>query len=425
METLARVTAERQAALAAGVMQKHTSSFASLASPAASVAARASPLHEAGARVEALETQVRALQKAAAQHRTAAAAAKGEAAALRTRLRTQAAQVDAYAESALAPSPLSPGSAWRPVVPRSPPSPVPPALSPPTLPSRAAVEPPRSPIAGSAISGSATSSPPVLEAKVSPTSAPGKPPRVVPARRPPIARKAPVLAAPPPAEVQQRQPERGATKAPPVLAAPRPAEVQQRRPGGGAMKAPPVLVAAPPPTEVQQRRPPRPPPRVPASALGAAPVLEAPPPPVESKTAPAPPSRPSSALSARSDSPSWIARRVSGWLYPEASHADLGSSLEAYYDETEAKWRFPEEPDSPTRRRDEEPALSPPRAARPTTFRGDSPPAITGDGVAALMAPPARSLPRPKQVVAKNPAPVEYATFVRPPESFDLRKDPA
>lgn len=90
------------------------------------------------------------------------------------------------------------------------------------------------------------------------------------------------------------------------------------------------------------------------------------------------------------------------WLNPDATQADLGEGMQAYYDEKRKVWVFPgEDPDEKAK-----PIGPPPTTPMATTAQSVSAPVpapATTDPLAAMMAPPKRSPALGKSKSAGSP----------------------
>jgi hypothetical protein len=74
------------------------------------------------------------------------------------------------------------------------------------------------------------------------------------------------------------------------------------------------------------------------------------------------------------------------WLNPDATTADLGEGMQAYYDEKRKVWVFPgEDPDEVAK------PIGPPPTAPATTEKEETPSTAPKDPLAAMMAPPQRA----------------------------------
>ena len=131
---------------------------------------------------------------------------------------------------------------------------------------------------------------------------------------------------------------------------------------------------------------------------------------------PAPKSAPASLpVTPRSGSLLGIKNRLTRWLNPEATQADLGEGMQAYYDEDRKVWVFPgEDPDEVAR------PIGPPPTTQQQTSSPAPAPAPANDPLANLMAPPQRgparsTLPKPTQGKLRNnfdkSGPPKFAVF--------------
>jgi hypothetical protein len=119
----------------------------------------------------------------------------------------------------------------------------------------------------------------------------------------------------------------------------------------------------------------------------------------------------------KSSSSGFLTRMVSKWVFPDATVADVGDEMQAYYDEDKKCWVFPGEENKPPPA-----ALAPP----PTSFGSPSGPQPGGpaptndplaalmqppDPLASLMAPPSMSAYGPQSSARKSTPPPQYAVF--------------
>ncbi len=83
-----------------------------------------------------------------------------------------------------------------------------------------------------------------------------------------------------------------------------------------------------------------------------------------------------------------IKQRMTKWLNPDATTADLGEGMQAYYDEKRKVWVFPgEDPDEKAKPVGPPPTFVSPQDKAPSSEE----PATPADPLAAMMAPPKRS----------------------------------
>ena len=81
--------------------------------------------------------------------------------------------------------------------------------------------------------------------------------------------------------------------------------------------------------------------------------------------------------------------KMTKWLNPEATTADLGEGMQAYYDEDKKVWVFPGE--DPAEKAKPPPPPPTAMAAAPTEEEKPKPPDMATDPLAAMMAPPQRT----------------------------------
>ena len=80
---------------------------------------------------------------------------------------------------------------------------------------------------------------------------------------------------------------------------------------------------------------------------------------------------------------------MTAWLNPEATAADLGEGMQAYYDEDKKVWVFPGEDPAELAAPPPPPPTS--MAPAPTEQEQPKPPDMATDPLAAMMAPPQRT----------------------------------
>jgi len=81
--------------------------------------------------------------------------------------------------------------------------------------------------------------------------------------------------------------------------------------------------------------------------------------------------------------------RMTKWLNPDATTADLGEGMQAYYDEDKKVWVFPGEDPAEKAKPTPPPPTSMPSAAKQE--EQPKPPDMATDPLAAMMAPPQRT----------------------------------
>jgi hypothetical protein len=87
-----------------------------------------------------------------------------------------------------------------------------------------------------------------------------------------------------------------------------------------------------------------------------------------------------------------IKNSVTKWLNPEATQADLGEQMQAYYDKSKKVWVFPGEDPAEVAK-----PIGPPPTTPMALSSAPAPPAvIPNDPLAAMMAPPPRVISAPR-----------------------------
>jgi len=80
------------------------------------------------------------------------------------------------------------------------------------------------------------------------------------------------------------------------------------------------------------------------------------------------------------------------WLNPDATTADMGEAMQAYYDEKRKVWVFPgEDPDEKAKPIGPPPMTPTALATAPETQQTPTTPTTSSDPLAAMMAPPQRN----------------------------------
>ena len=81
-----------------------------------------------------------------------------------------------------------------------------------------------------------------------------------------------------------------------------------------------------------------------------------------------------------------IKDKMTKWLNPDATTADLGEGMKAYYDEKRKVWVFPgEDPDEKAK------PIGPPPTVMTASEKPEESPKVSKDPLAAMMAPPQRA----------------------------------
>ena len=109
-----------------------------------------------------------------------------------------------------------------------------------------------------------------------------------------------------------------------------------------------------------------------------------------------------------------IKSSVTKWLNPDATEADLGEKMQAYYDEDKKVWVFPGEDPAEVAKPIGPPPTTPMAAAAST-------PALSNDPLAAMMAPPQRA-PRAlgKKAMPGSMPPLPGTPMGAPPPRFTV-----
>ena len=100
------------------------------------------------------------------------------------------------------------------------------------------------------------------------------------------------------------------------------------------------------------------------------------------------------------------------WLNPDATKADIGEPMQAYYDEKRKVWVFPgEDPEEKVK-----PIGPPPTTSTSVpTLAAAPPPPTSNDPVAAMMAPPSRAAISKSKMGAE---PAHLATPAKMPMTY-------